>query len=146
MYPYQFSTMERFWLLAIRLLWQYRSQGRGVVQLVDRLLTQAGMPPKATELAALLATLERQGADHLYIERFDQPGLTGDERDLLTTLRACFLDDLIGAEAALGALLPPGRTDPVVACARRVAAPASRTHGAMRPEHAQTPLFAAACH
>jgi hypothetical protein len=146
MYPYPFSTMERYWLLAIRLLWQYRSHGRSVVQLVDRLLRQAGQAPRGAAFATLMTTLERQGADHLYIERFDQPGLTGDERDLLTLLRACYLDDPMGAEAALSALLPPGHTEPVIQCAQRVTAPRSRSASTAAGIELEQPVFWAACH
>lgn len=145
MFSYQFSKIERYWLLGIRLLWQYRGHGRAVTRLVNRLLAQAGLEPRGRDLAALLVTLEAQGADHLYIEQFDQPGLTGDERDILTALRACFLDDPLGAEAALSALLPPGHTEAVIACAQRVAASSSESNEIAR-DAIQHPFFPAACH
>ena len=58
--------------------------------------------------------MRRAGADHLYIERYDTQGLTGDERDLLAALTASYLDKPLEAEAALGALLPPGETETVM--------------------------------
>ncbi len=146
MYPYRFSKVERFWLLGIRLLWQYHDRGHATVQLVDRLLLQAGLEARGRELADLLAELERQGADHLYFERFDRPGLTGDESDLLATLKACYLDDPVGADAALGALLPPGRTAPVVARAQRVAADNRPNPALNAPDALSFPFPAAACH
>src|SRR6056297_840974 len=113
MFVYQFSKIERIWLLGVRLVWAHQ-RNPGVVPLVDRLYMEAGMTPCGAKLRALLIGLQRAGADHLYIERYDAPGLTGDERDLLGALKASFLDEPLEAEAALGALLPPGRTDAVM--------------------------------
>jgi len=113
MFEYQFSKIERVWLLGLRLVWAHRGNP-GVIALVDRLYVEAGMTPCGARLRALLLGLENAGADHLYIERYDAPGLTGDERDLLGALKASYLDEPLEAEAALGALLPPGRTDAVM--------------------------------
>jgi|GEM_PF-6111955 len=63
------------------------------------------MRPCATPMLQLLEQLELGGADHLYIERFDQPGVTGDARDLLAALRACWLDDPLAAEHSLASKL-----------------------------------------
>ncbi|MBS3744519.1 MAG: hypothetical protein KGY48_09240 [Wenzhouxiangellaceae bacterium] len=113
MFEHQFSKMERVWLLGLRLVWAHW-QNPGIVALVDRLYMEAGVEPCGTGLKALLAGLKHAGADHLYIERYDAPGLTGDERDLLAALKASYLDQPLEAEAALGAVLPPGRTDAVM--------------------------------
>jgi len=127
MFKYRFSRMERWWLLGLRLAWQYRSRGADAARLIDRLMRQAGMEPCARDLQRLLATLEDRGANHLYIERFDQTGVTGDERDLIRALKLCYLDDPLGAEAELGALLPPGRTNEVLQILRAVAHPNDRS-------------------
>lgn len=113
MFEYQFSKIERIWLLGLRLVWAHQ-ENPGIVALVDRLYMETGMTPCGARLRALLIGLQRAGADHLYIERYDTPGLTGDERDLLGALKASYLDEPLVAEAALGALLPPGRTDAVI--------------------------------
>lgn len=113
MFEHQFSKMERVWLLGLRLVWAHW-ENPGIVALIDRLYMEVGVEPCGAGLKALLAGLEHAGADHLYIERYDTPGLTGDERDLLAALRASYLDEPLEAEAALGALLPPGRTDAVM--------------------------------
>lgn len=113
MYEYQFSKIERVWLLGLRLVWAHQGS-EAVVALVDRLYMKAGMTACGAKLRALLIGLQGAGADHLYIERHDAPGLTGDERDLLNALKASYLDEPLEAEAALGALLPPGRTDAVM--------------------------------
>lgn len=113
MFEYQFSKIERVWLLGLRLVWAHQGNP-GIVPLVDRLYVEAGMVPCGAKLRALLIGMQGAGADHLYIERYDAPGLTGDERDLLGALKASYLDEPLEAEAALGALLPPGRTDAVM--------------------------------
>jgi len=97
-------------------------------------------------LRALLVGLENAGADHLYIERYDAPGLTGDERDLLGALKASYLDEPLEAEAALGALLPPGRTDAVMGIVESITGShatllRTRATGALLSE-----LRPAACH
>lgn len=114
MYEYRFSKIERFWLLGLRLAWAHRDNARAAIRLIDGLFAQAGMACCGAQLRALLIGMQSAGADHLYIERYDQPGLTGDERDLLCALKASYLDEPLEAEAALGALLPPGRTDAVM--------------------------------
>jgi len=114
MYEYRFSKIERFWLLGLRLIWAYRDNPAAAIRLADRLYAQSGLAPCGAQLRALLTGLQNAGADHLYIERYDQPGLTGDERDLLCALKASYLDEPLEAEAALGALLPPGCTDTVM--------------------------------
>jgi len=113
MFEYQFSKIERIWLLGLRLTWAHQNHP-GIVAMVDRLYAEAGMAPCGAKLRALLTGLQRAGADHLYIERYDARGLTGDERDLLGALKSSYLDEPLEAEAALGALLPPGRTDAVM--------------------------------
>jgi len=120
MFEYQFSKLERVWLLGLRLVWAHQDNS-GVVALVDRLYIDAGMTPCGAKLRALLTALQRAGADHLYIERYDAPGLTGDERDLLGALKSSYLDEPLEAEAALGALLPPGRTDAVMGIVEAIA-------------------------
>jgi len=126
MFEYQFSKIERVWLLGLRLVWAHRANP-GVVALVDRLYTEAGMTACGAELRALLVGLENAGADHLYIERYDAPGLTGDERDLLGALKASYLDEPLEAEAALGALLPPGKTDAVMGIVESITGQKSRS-------------------
>jgi len=113
MFEYQFSKIERVWLLGLRLIWAHQGNP-GIAPLVDRLYVEAGMVPCGEKLRALLIGMQRAGADHLYIEHYEAPGLTGDERDLLGALKASYLDEPLEAEAALGALLPPGRTDAVM--------------------------------
>ncbi|MDT8408921.1 MAG: hypothetical protein RQ741_04920 [Wenzhouxiangellaceae bacterium] len=107
MFEYQCSKLERLWLLGLRLAWQHRARPTAAIVLIDRLFTQAGIEPSGTQIHALLVDLQCADADHLYIERFDRPGLTGDERDLLAAMKACYVDDLFGAEVALSALVPP---------------------------------------
>lgn len=146
MFTYRFSRIERWWLLALRLAWQYRSHGAEAARLIDRLMSQAGIAPCARDLLGLLAALEERGADHLYIERFDQPGVTGDERDLIHALSCCYLDDPLGAESHLGALLPPGRTVEVVALLQTVARH-GRSMQAPAPSALQPRFLSpAACH
>lgn len=146
MFKYRFSRIERWWLLALRLAWQYRSRGAEAARLIDRLMSQAGIAPCARELLGLLAALEERGADHLYIERFDQPGVTGDERDLIRALTCCYLDDPLAAESHLGALLPPGRTVEVIALLQSVARP-DRSMRAPAPSALQPRFLSpAACH
>lgn len=138
MFEYQFSKIERFWLLGLRLAWAHPADP-GVVTLIDRLYADAGMAPCGARLRALLIGLERAGADHLYIERYDAPGLTGDERDLLSALKASYLDEPLDAEAALGALLPPGKTDAVMGIVESITGShatlqRNRAAGALLPE------------
>ncbi|MDT8450787.1 MAG: hypothetical protein RQ847_11520 [Wenzhouxiangellaceae bacterium] len=121
MFQQPLSRRERWWLLALRLVWQYRERGRAAVRLVDRLGAQAGFEPNAARWFALIQALERAGADHLYVERFDRTGVTGDERDLLAALKHCRLDDPLEAEYALGALVPPGRGGEVLVIMARIA-------------------------
>ena len=113
MFEYRFSKIERVWLMGIRLVWAHHG-GEAIIALVDRLYMEAGITPCGAKLRDLLRGLRRAGADHLYIERYDTPGLTGDERDLLAALSASYLDRPLEAEAALGALLPPGETEAVM--------------------------------
>lgn len=145
MFEYQFSKIERVWLLGLRLVWAHR-ENSGVVALVDRLYRDAGMTPCGAKLRALLMGLQRVGADHLYIERYDAPGLTGDERDLLGALKASYLNEPLEAEAALGALVPPGRTDAVMRIVVSIAAPTNRVAAMTRLEPATFGLSTAACH
>jgi len=126
MFEYQFSKIERVWLLGLRLIWAHQGNP-GIVALVDRLYGEADMAPCGARLRALLLGLENAGADHLYIERYDAPGLTGDERDLLGALKASYLDEPLEAEAALGALLPPGRTDAVMGIVESITGQKSRS-------------------
>jgi len=123
MFNYQFSRLERWWMLGLRLAWQYRERPAAIARLIDRLFDQAGLRPCGTYLVGLLASLEREGATHLYLERFDQPGLTGDERDLLAGLNACYRDDLLAAETALSALLPPDHGDAPLRMLQKIARP-----------------------
>ncbi len=108
MFEQPLSRAEHWWLISLRLIWHYRDDSRNIIALVDTLLIRAEMRPCALPMLRLLEQLVRDGADHLYIERFDQPGVTGDERDLLAALKAMCLDDPFAAEHAMGALLPPG--------------------------------------
>ena len=126
MFEYQFSKIERVWLLGLRLVWGHQDNP-GIVSLVDRLYGEAGLTPCGAKLRALLIGLQRAGADHLYIERYDAPGLTGDERDLLGALKASYLDEPLEAEAALGALLPPGKTDAVMGIVESITGQKSRS-------------------
>lgn len=145
MYEYQFSKIERVWLLGLRLVWAHAGN-EAVVALVDRLYMEAGMTPCGARLRALLIGLQRAGANHLYIERYDAPGITGDERDLLSALKASYLDEPLEAEAALGALLPPGKTDSVMGIVESIAAshvePRRRCAGAVH----LPAMRSAACH
>jgi len=113
MFEHRTSKIERVWLMGIRLVWAHHG-GEAVIALVDRLYMEAGITPCGAKLRDLLRGLRRAGADHLYIERYDTQGLTGDERDLLAALSASYLDKPLEAEAALGALLPPGETETVM--------------------------------
>ena len=145
MFEYQFSKIERVWLLGIRLIWAHESNP-GIAALVDRLYGEAGMAPCGEKLRALLIGLQRAGADHLYIERYDAPGLTGDERDLLGALKASYLNEPLEAEAALGALLPPGKTDSVMGIVESITG-SHATLQRKRAARAQLPeMQAAGCH
>jgi len=57
MFEYQFSKIERVWLLGLRLVWAHRGNP-GVIALVDRLYVEAGMTPCGARLRALLLGLE----------------------------------------------------------------------------------------
>ena len=146
MFDQPFSTVERLWLLGIRLAWAYRERNEAAARLIDRLLAQGGARPCGREMLRMLTMLELNGADHLYIEHYDEPGVTGDERDLLRALKACYLDDTLAAEIELGALLPPGRTEAVIGIMQTIAAPASRHRAAAVREPMSPPLSTAACH
>lgn len=122
MFEHPLSRVEHWWLTSLRLVWHYRDDSRNIIVLVDTLLTRAGMRPCALPMLRLLEQLVDDGADHLYIERFDQPGVTGDERDLLAALKAMCLDDPFAAEHAMGALLPPGGSAAAMHRLRQVAA------------------------
>ena len=145
MFEYQFSKVERVWLLGLRLIWAYEGNA-AVVTLIDRLYAEAGMTPCGARLRALLVGLQRAGADHLYIERYDAPGLTGDERDLLGALKASYLDEPLEAEAALGALLPPGRTESVMALVESITRPKHRSRIQPDPDAGILGMPTAACH
>ena len=146
MFEYQFSKIERVWLLGLRLVWAHQ-ENPGVVSRVDRLFIEAGMTPCGASLRALLFGLQHAGADHLYLERYDAPGLTGDERDLLGALKASYLDEPLEAESALGGLLPPGKTDSVMSLVESITG--SRATLNRRPTFAETllpGLQPASCH
>lgn len=146
MFRYRFSRMERWWLLGLRLAWQYRASGLDATRLIDRLMQQAGLGACAKKLQRLLAALEDHGANHLYFERFDQPGVTGDERDLIRALKLCYLDDPLAAESALGALLPPGRTAEVIELLQAVAKPDDGPLIAKSALSIESQFSTAACH
>ncbi|MCA1778578.1 MAG: hypothetical protein LC637_04125 [Xanthomonadaceae bacterium] len=133
MFNYQFSRLERWWILGLRLAWQYRRRPRAIARLIDRIFDQAGLEPCGNHMVGLLTSLEHEGASHLYLERFDQPGLTGDERDLLLGLNACYRDDLLAAENALSALLPPDHGDAPLRILQTIARPKSRRPQADAP-------------
>ena len=138
MFNHSFSALERLWLLALRLIHTYRDQPREAASLVDRLFADCGAAPVGHAALNLFESLSRAGADHLYLEHYDTPGVTGDERDLLAALRACYLDDLLAAEQALSALLPPGVADPVLISLRRMA---GRAAPDPRPSFIEYPLL-----
>jgi hypothetical protein len=115
------SRIERIWLLALRLSHAWRDRPQMAASTVDRLFAGAAMGRLGSVFSDLLEALDTAGARHLYIERHDMPGATGDERDLLTALRHCYTDDLIAAERALCGLLPPGDASQVLDRARRIA-------------------------
>lgn len=146
MFDQPFSTLERLWLLGIRLVWEHRERNDAAVRLVDRLFAQGDVQPCGRHILRMLTLLELNGADHLYIEHYDEPGVTGDERDLLRALKACYLDDTLAAEAELGALLPPGRTDAVIGIMQSIATPGARTLKTAVREPLLRPLSTAACH
>ncbi len=129
------SRVERIWLLALRLSHAWRDRPAMAASMVDRLFAGAAMGPLGTISGDLLKALDAAGARHLYIERHDMPGTTGDERDLLAALRHCYADDLIAAERALCGLLPPGDGSQVLDRTRRIAyaARAGRTQAEPSP-------------
>jgi len=120
MFHFPLSKLEHLWLLALRLVWNHSRQREETTRLVDALWRSTGQAPIAERMFEVFAALERAGAGHLYIEAWDRPGITGDERDLLACLRACYLDDVLAAEQALSALLPPGETAPVIEAMCRI--------------------------
>jgi len=115
------SRIERIWLLALRLSHAWRDRPEMAAITVDRLFAGAAMGRLGSVFSGLLDALDTAGARHLYIERHDMPGTTGDERDLLEALRHCYTDDLIAAERALCGLLPPGDSSEVLDRTRRIA-------------------------
>ena len=146
MFDQPFSTLERLWLLGIRLVWEHRERNDEAVRLVDRLFTQGDVHPCGRHILRMLTMLELNGADHLYVEHYDETGVTGDERDLLRALRACYLDDTLAAEAELGALLPPGRTDAIIGIMQSIADPRARQPRTVVRDAILPPLSTAACH
>ena len=102
------SRVERFWLACLRMAWRYRTRPVDAARLLDRWALRCGRTPLGRAAVGLFEALEAEGARYLDIEPLDRPGTTGDERDLLAALRALALGDPLGAEQALGALLPPG--------------------------------------
>ncbi|MDT8438642.1 MAG: hypothetical protein RQ729_06505 [Wenzhouxiangellaceae bacterium] len=144
MYELPQGRIERFWLIALRLAWVGRLPGaRDPSRLIDRLMYQSGLPPLAHRMQALLAALESGGANHLYIESFDAPGVTGDERDILTALCAVYRDDLLGAEEAISALVPPDGTAAVIGPLQAISRPHRCRTGpaAIRLPSGQLPAF-----
>ena len=127
------SKVERCWLVGIRLAWRFRADSGPAERLIDSLLQENGLKPAGCCLIRLIHALQAEGATHLYIERLMHPEPTGDEHDLLATLRCCYLDDTLSAENALGALLPPGaglsalRAANDIALAHRLNMPCSRS-------------------
>lgn len=105
------SPLQRCWLHGIRLAWQHRGRPDAAIGLIDRLMRGHDLVPAGRSLVALVDTLEAEGARHLYFEQLDTPGLTGDEQDLLDALSCGYRDNLFGSDHALGALLPPDRSD-----------------------------------
>jgi len=138
MFNHSFSALERLWLLALRLVNGYRARPRAAARLADRLFMECGAAPVGQAVLDLFEALDRAGANHLYLEQYETPGVTGDERDLLAALRACYLDDVLAAEQALSALIPPGVADPVLVCLRRVA---GRATPDPRPSFIEYPLL-----
>ena len=115
------SRIERLWLLALRLSHAWHDRPATAAATVDRLFVPAGMGRMGQQFRELLDALDDAGARHLYIEAHDRTGVTGDERDLLTALRNCYIDDLIAAERALCGLLPPDAIATVLDRTRRIA-------------------------
>ena len=126
------SKIERCWLVGIRLAWRFRQDSGPAERLIDSLLQENGLKPAGCCLIRLMHALQAEGATHIYIEQVMHPIPTGDEQDLLATLRCCYLDDPLGAEHALGALVPPGaglsalRAANDIALAHRLNMPCSR--------------------
>ena len=126
------SKIERCWLVGIRLAWRFRQDSGPAERLIDSLLEENGLKPAGCCLIRLMHALQAEGATHIYIEQVMHPVPTGDEQDLLATLRCCYLDDPLGAEHALGALVPPGaglsalRAANDIALAHRLNMPCSR--------------------
>ncbi|MEM1080990.1 MAG: hypothetical protein AAGH65_05350 [Pseudomonadota bacterium] len=102
------STIERCWLVSIRVAWRFKNDPKPVAPLIDQLLEHHGLQPASCCIIRLIESLQLSGAADLYVERIIHPEPTGDEMDLLTALRCCYLEDPLGAEYALSALLPPG--------------------------------------
>lgn len=127
MFHFPLSTRERLWLLALRLVWNFRERRADTTRRIDALWRGTGQAPVAGAVFGMLSALERAGAGHLYIEGYDQTGITGDERDLLAALRACYLDEVLDAEQALSALLPPGESAAVIEAMFEITQP-SRPH------------------
>jgi len=129
MYEHSLSTVERLWLRALRLVGGASGNLDDAIRRANRLLVASGARPAGRAIGELLDALDAAGAQRLYLETVERPGVTGDERDLLAALGACYMDDPLAAERALGALLPPGTTGrvlPLVEQVSRSAAPAPR--------------------
>jgi len=136
MFPAPLSKLEYLWLTTLRLAWQYRLRRNETIRLINGLLRNAGRAPVAQRLFELFDALESAGADHLYLESFDRTDITGDERDLLAALCACYQDDLLAAEQSLSALLPPGDSNSVLALLCDIA----RAPAAVSPDAASRPM------
>ena len=115
------SKLERFWLISLRMAWRLREDTASTERLIDRLLEENGLKAAGCCLIRLMHALQAEGATHLYIEQISHPEPTGDEQDVLTALRCCYLDDTFGAEHALGALLPPGAGNSALRAANDIA-------------------------
>jgi len=115
------NRVERIWLLALRLSHAWRGRPSLAAGTVDRLFAGAAMGQLGGDFGDLFEALDAAGARHLYIERHDMPGATGDERDLLEALRHCYTGNLIAAERSLCGLLPPGDNSEVLDRTRRIA-------------------------
>lgn len=118
------SPLQRCWLSGIRLAWHNRDRPGAAIRLINRLMLDHDFVPAGRSLVDLVATLEAEGARHLYFEQIDTPGLTGDEHDVLEALSCGYGDNLLGSDHALGALLPPDRSDRPLRLVEAIAASA----------------------
>ncbi|MEM7053983.1 MAG: hypothetical protein AAF446_05485 [Pseudomonadota bacterium] len=115
------SKIQRCWLMGLRMAWRFRNDHDRAEQSIDALLEANGLKAAGCCMVRLIHALQGEGATHLDFEHSEHTPPTGDERDVLNALRCCYLDDALGAETALGALLPPGAGSSALRAANDIA-------------------------